>query len=176
MLFFKKFHYENWKNNYPTGIIEYLYSPCRANLRILNFIFQKLFRINGKVKFMVHFTSVVTGNVKLGKGVARNFANCGHCYFQGINGIEIGDLSIFAPGVKIISSNHDRNDFDHHEVSKSIIIGSKCWIGTNVIILPNVVLGDNVIVGAGSVVTKSFPSNVTIAGNPAKIIKEANVS
>ena len=36
--------------------------------------------------------------------------------------------------------------------------------------MPGVVLGDNVIVGIGSVVTKSFPSNVVIAGNPARII------
>jgi maltose O-acetyltransferase len=33
-------------------------------------------------------------------------------------------------------------------------------------------LGDNVVVGANAVVTKSFPSNVIIAGVPAKVIKQ----
>lgn len=56
---------------------------------------------------------------------------------------------------------------------KDVIIGKKCWIGMNAIILPGVKLGDNTIVGAGSVVTKSFPDgNLVIAGNPAKIINK----
>jgi len=33
-------------------------------------------------------------------------------------------------------------------------------------------IGDEVIVGAGAVVTKSVPSNVIVAGNPARIIRE----
>jgi maltose O-acetyltransferase len=34
-----------------------------------------------------------------------------------------------------------------------------------------VTLGDRVVVAAGAVVTKSFPSDVVIGGNPAKIIR-----
>jgi serine acetyltransferase len=36
--------------------------------------------------------------------------------------------------------------------------------------MPGVNIEDNVIIAAGSIVTKSVPSNVIIAGNPAKII------
>ncbi len=49
-------------------------------------------------------------------------------------------------------------------------IGDNCFLGMNAIIMPGVTLGNNVIVGAGSVVTKSFPDDVVIAGNPAKVI------
>ena len=31
--------------------------------------------------------------------------------------------------------------------------------------------GDNVVVAAGAVVTKSFPDNVVVGGNPARILK-----
>lgn len=36
--------------------------------------------------------------------------------------------------------------------------------------MPGVTIGDNVIVAAGSVVTKSIPSNVVVGGNPARLI------
>ena len=53
-----------------------------------------------------------------------------------------------------------------------IKIGDNCFIGTNAVILPDVTLGRDVVVGAGSIVTRSFTSNVVIGGNPAKIIKK----
>lgn len=58
--------------------------------------------------------------------------------------------------------------------SKCPILGDNIEIGSNVVIIGDISIGDNVIVGAGSVVTKSFPSNVTIVGNPAKILKYNN--
>ena len=57
-------------------------------------------------------------------------------------------------------------------IPKKVSIGNNVWIGGGVTILPGVSLGNNVVVGAGSVVTKSFPDNVIIAGNPATIIKK----
>ena len=166
-----KCKFKNWENNYPSNIIEYFFSPTNIGLRILNFIVQKFFRINYDIPFMVHFTSIVSGNIKIGKDVARYFANSSGCYIQGINGVSIGDNTIFAPGVKIISANHSKIDYNSHEVVKPILIGENCWLGANSIILPGVEIGNNVIVAAGSVVTKSFDSNLIIGGVPAKIIK-----
>lgn len=53
-------------------------------------------------------------------------------------------------------------------------IGNNVDIGCNVVIIGDIYIGDNVIIGAGSIVTKSFPDNCIIAGNPAKLIKELN--
>jgi acetyltransferase-like isoleucine patch superfamily enzyme len=129
-------------------------------------------RINAEVPFMVHYTSIVSKTITLGKNVAASFATSGFCYIQGINGVIIGDDTIFAPGVKIISANHQSDNIKIHEKNIGpVTIGTRCWIGANAVILPGIHLGDNVIVGAGSIVTKSFESNVVIAGNPAKIIK-----
>ena len=50
---------------------------------------------------------------------------------------------------------------------------SKVWIGGGVTILPGVTIGDNTVIAAGSVVTQDVPANVVAAGNPCKVIKEA---
>lgn len=52
-----------------------------------------------------------------------------------------------------------------------VIIGNNVWIGDRVSVLGGVTIGDNVIIGAGSIVTKSIPSNCLAVGVPAKVIK-----
>ncbi|OCR17463.1 acetyltransferase [Helicobacter pullorum] len=64
-----------------------------------------------------------------------------------------------------------RNDFESIQ-SADISIGSNCFIGNDVTILKGVNLGEGCVVAASSVVTKSFPKNSLIAGNPAKFIRE----
>jgi len=56
--------------------------------------------------------------------------------------------------------------------SKCPRIGNNVDIGANVCIIGDIVIGDNVIIGAGSVVTKSFPSDCTVVGNPARILEK----
>lgn len=51
------------------------------------------------------------------------------------------------------------------------IIGNNVNIGANSCIIGPIKIGNNVVIGAGSVVVKDVPSNVIVAGNPAKIIR-----
>ena len=80
-------------------------------------------------------------------------------------GVYIGEESYVANGARILS-----HDFCRGLYSKTII-GKRCFIGCDAIILPGVTLGDEVVVGSAAVVTKNVPSNSIVAGNPAKIIK-----
>lgn len=87
-------------------------------------------------------------------------------------GIEIGSHTLVARGAVILSHDHvKRTKKDNPRLYKTTI-GCNVFIGINSIILPGVTIGNSVIIGSGSVVTKSFPSNCVIAGNPARIIRE----
>lgn len=50
-------------------------------------------------------------------------------------------------------------------------IGNNVLIGRGVTIVGKLTVGDNVIIGANSLITKDVPSNATVVGNPAYIIK-----
>ena len=58
----------------------------------------------------------------------------------------------------------------HRDRVGPIVIGSNCFLGNNVIVLPGITIGSNTIVGAGSVVTKDIDDNAVWAGNPARHI------
>jgi serine acetyltransferase len=145
---------------------------------LVNFFFQRVLRLNADVPFQVHFTSTVSvgQGIVVGRNVWKSFALSGGCYIQGGNGIRIDDDTIFAPGVKIISANHARNDVRAWEPAPPLCVGKRCWIASNAVILPGVQLGDDVVVGAGAVVNRSFPSGSVIGGVPARILSAKPVS
>jgi acetyltransferase-like isoleucine patch superfamily enzyme len=139
----------------------------------MNFWAKRILRLNADVPWPVHFTSTVhhPDRVRFGKGPHFPGDSPG-TYIQAYNGIEIGDDVNMAPGVGLISANHDPLDNTRHLSAPPIKIGNRCWLGMHAVVLPGVELGEGVIVGAGAVVTRSFPPRCIIAGNPARVIRE----
>lgn len=102
----------------------------------------------------------------------NNFQSPGIYFQNGKAHIYLGKGTYIGPNVGIITANHKIENLDEHEDGKDVIIGNKCWIGMNVVILPGVILGDKTIVAAGSVVTRSFPEgHMIIGGSPARFLK-----
>jgi len=91
--------------------------------------------------------------------------------------IFIGKNSIIAQQVSLIASNHRISKEGNYlslpwdESKTGIFIDENTWIGAGVVILPGCSIGRNSIVGAGSVVTKSIPSDEIWVGAPAQKMK-----
>lgn len=88
--------------------------------------------------------------------------------------IKIGNKVTITSGVRFITHDGSTWLFEdkkgRRHLFRKIEIGNNVFIGYNTLIMPGVKIEDNVIVAAGSIVTKSVPSNCIIGGNPAKII------
>lgn len=135
-------------------------------------IVQKIFGFNRHVPWPVHWTSDIISADKIVRGTRSPGLSKG-CHIDGRNGINFGKNVWIGPNVKIISQNHDLNDYNQYIHTKPIIVKDNCWIAAGAIILPGVELGEHTVVAAGAVVTKSFPDgNQVLGGIPAKIIKK----
>jgi acetyltransferase-like isoleucine patch superfamily enzyme len=93
--------------------------------------------------------------------------------------ITVGDNVLFGANCTVIDSDHHQidptsrlNDDVAKIISKSVVIENNVWLGGSVMVLKGVTIGRNSVVGAGSIVTADVPSNVLVAGNPAKIIRK----
>ena len=87
--------------------------------------------------------------------------------------IKIGSHCQITSGAKIYThggAGAVRRWYPQFDIFGKVTIGDYVYIGNNSLIMPGVTIGDNVLIAAGSIVTKSIPSNVIVAGNPAKYV------
>jgi len=91
------------------------------------------------------------------------------------NGSGLGQ-HVFVSGFNHGYSDGSRNSSDQELEIRPTIIEDEAHIGSNSVILPGIRIGKRCQVGAGSVVTRDVPSFSMVAGNPAQIIKQYNIT
>lgn len=90
--------------------------------------------------------------------------------------IEIGDDIQTGPYVYITDQNHSYRDpvepvGRQWPVEAPVRIGSGCWLGANVVVLPGADIGEHVVVAAGAVVRGVVPHHSVVAGVPARVVR-----
>ena len=89
--------------------------------------------------------------------------------------LTIGDYCKITSGVTILTHDYSRSVLRRKYgefVGEAGVteIGDNVFIGMNSIILMGAHIGSNSIIGAGRVVKGTYPDDVVIAGNPAKVV------
>ncbi|WP_144220038.1 acyltransferase [Shewanella algae] len=108
----------------------------------------------------------VGDNVFIGHGV----------WVNALGGLNIGDNVMFGPYCTVSTANHTRGDsgdgfrWGKHQL-RAVHIGSNCWFGAHVNILPGTVVGEDVLVGAGAIISGNIVSNSLYCNDLATLKK-----
>lgn len=86
------------------------------------------------------------------------------------NGLTLGKNVNLSSNVVIYTGQHDHRDpyFRSKGGKRSVEIGDRAWLGSNVMVLPGVVIGEGAVCCGGAVVTKDVEPFTVVAGVPAK--------
>lgn len=134
---------------------------------------QRLHEIKLNKPTYIHDTAtfVFHKNISIGK-----YCRIGHeCHIDGEGGVTIGDGTILASRVVILSSSHayKQNELLPYSGADELLpvqIGKGCWLGWGALIKPGITIGDGAIIAMGSVVTKNVEAGQVVAGNPAVVV------
>jgi acetyltransferase-like isoleucine patch superfamily enzyme len=110
-------------------------------------------------------------NISIGKRFYSNF----NLTILDCSIVTIGDRCMFGPNISIFAATHEtavQSRREDIEYGRPVTIGSDCWIGGHVVILPGVTIGDGCTIAASSVVTKDVPSWSVAMGSPARVVKK----
>ena len=162
---------------------------CRAyyRLRGIRFHAGRNLRVDGRLIIRGPGTVIFGDDVRVGMTVtpwtydADAVISIGSDSF--INGTGFGCQRAIRIGARAILGRASIMDTDFHSVEidrhrpdapvrvAPVTLEDNVWVGAQAGILPGTSIGRNSVVGFGAVCAGTFPANVVIGGNPAKVIK-----
>lgn len=135
-------------------------------------IFLRFKQRNYRFATVVHPSATMASDSVLGEGVQVMAG----AVLQ--PGCRIGDNAIINTGALI---DHDCQIGAHVHIapgavlSGDVTVGDGAHVGTGAIVIQGILIGADAVVGAGAVVLRDVASGTTVAGVPARRLKDANV-
>jgi acetyltransferase-like isoleucine patch superfamily enzyme len=120
----------------------------------------------------IYDSSLVLGDVKVGENTWIG----PFTVLDGSGGLEIGSYCSISAGVQIYT--HDTVDWalsggtapPRRDATR---IGSRCYLGPNVVVARGVTIGDGCVVGANSLVLRDLPAGSKAYGTPCRVVGPA---
>lgn len=131
-------------------------------------IFNKAKNMDISITSAVHPKAIVSKDVKLGEGVLI------------MPGAVINTGSILEDGAVVNTGATVDHDcylkrfcqiWPGAHLAGSVRVGEFSYVGTGASVIQNINIGENVMIGAGAVIIKDVLDNVTVVGNPGRVIK-----
>jgi acetyltransferase-like isoleucine patch superfamily enzyme len=121
----------------------------------------------------IYDSAIVIGDVKVGEEswIGPNVI------LDGSGGLEIGSWCSISAGVQVYSHDSVKWALSGGKAGmdrKPTKIGSRSYIGPNVVVAKGVIIGEGTVVGANSVVLEDLPANSKAFGNPCKVHSISN--
>ena len=158
--------FHDWKRHIDEGA-DFIVGSGNPLLR--RDISEAILEAGGGIASAVHPNATVSPRARLGRGV---FIAAGCVVAPQAT---VGDYVIINANCSI---DHDCRLGTAAQLSPGVTlpgnvdIGEGAFIGAGAVILPGKKIGAGAVVGAGSVVTKDVPDGVTVAGNPARELRQ----
>jgi sugar O-acyltransferase (sialic acid O-acetyltransferase NeuD family) len=93
-------------------------------------------------------------------------------------GVEIGNHCIVLPNT-VIAHDSGIGDYccigSNAAISGNVVIGRNCYVGSGANIRDGVRIGERSLVGLGSNVISDFGDDVTVVGNPARVMRKSTI-
>jgi len=119
--------------------------------------------------------------IQKGAKIGRNVKISSHSFI--CEGVTIEDEVFIGHGVMFINDKYPHAttgegelQFEADWVCVPTWIKKRASIGSNATILCGVTIGEGALVGAGSVVTRDVPPGAVVAGNPAHVIMDKQLT
>lgn len=91
-----------------------------------------------------------------------------HAILYSLAHIRIGSHSVVSQLGHLCTGSHDIESASFAITAAPIVVGSQCWIASDVFVAPGVTIGDGAVVGARSSVFHDLPPATIYAGTPAR--------